>query len=747
MRSVFMMAGLMVCAASMANITGDFMGMSAEALVKELAKQSGQDLRASATVQSEVLFMSVHDKPLEDVKARLANAMGAEWKKEGDTWFLTRSGVLAQQQKNKEIADRAERLRAELAKQIEAQAKLAAFDATEANRLAQEFQTAIEAARNGRDPNNWRRVMGLADQLPGTRAIITLLARMDMKSLAAIPAGARLVFSTNPTQMQTALPSGTVQLAQKMSADQEIMNQFGGSRGGMMGPFGRPQGDGALPTGPATRAMLVATRFGNGEGINLNFAAINADGKAITTSNFSLGESRERFFEDEQAESDKTDTESKPVTLRPESKELLSLLQQSLGRGGGNFMVSGDGGESVMVARTVIAGSPEGTKNTPAKLSDSLRAKIMRPDVYDPMSFFVADALKSVSSGHGRDIVAVLPDEVFQNLVTPLSGKEPRTKAVLDALRSSELLVDDAEGWLTIVPRAPVTARESVDREAFSKLLAAIDRSPVVRLDDLANYYATAPAHGGFGFLSFESGYPNIIGGRGAFDGVMDMFGGGRDGLRFYGRLTGNQRNTLKNGGRLSLGSLSPDQREYDFQTIFWSMDGPRLARPQQPGRMQELTVAFGGGGFSMFGGMDPASERTNILASGLPGGGMISMRGRPEQAVLVKEPGSGPSAKSLMQLAAERSGAFEMDGGGASKEALYQLMSQTNYTLTFNLIPNYTLSRSLKDPQMDPNGKYFLWEQLPVAFRNEIAKMAESFAREERAASQSARGGGTRQP
>lgn len=87
------------------------------------------------------------------------------------------------------------------------------------------------------------------------------------------------------------------------------------------------------------------------------------------------------------------------------------------------------------------------------------------------------------------------------------------------------------------------------------------------------------------------------------------------------------------------------------------------------------------------------------------------------------------------------------MDGGGASKEALYQLMSQTNYTLTFNLIPNYTLSRSLQDPQMDPNGKYFLWEQLPVAFRNEIAKMAESFAREERAASQSVRGGGTRQP
>lgn len=211
------------------------------------------------------------------------------------------------------------------------------------------------------------------------------------------------------------------------------------------------------------------------------------------------------------------------------------------------------------------------------------------------------------------------------------------------------------------------------------------------------------------------------------------MLGGGRDGLRFYGRLSGNQRSTLKSGGGLSIGALSAKQREAAHQMIFWSMDGPRMARPSEPISV-ERAVTFsmnGGGSFNMFGGMDPASERTNLLASGMPASGMITMRGRTEEAVLMKEPGEGPTVKSLFQLAAERSGAFDTDSA-ASKDAQYQIMSQANYTLTFTLMPNYTLSRQLQDPLKDPNGKYVGWDQLPVPFRNQVARMAQEFGREE---------------
>ncbi|MBL8059655.1 MAG: hypothetical protein JNK63_02940 [Chthonomonas sp.] len=731
-RSLSVLAALAASVTSFANITGDFMGVTAENLVKELAKQSGEDLKASATVEKEILFLSVNGKPVEEVKARLAAAMGAEWKKEGDTWYLTRTGILAQQQKNKEIAARADRLRAELAKQVEAHAKLAAFDNDEANRLTNEFQTATEAAQSGRDPNSWRKVMELANQLPGARAIISLVAKMDMNALASIPAGGRQVFATNPTQMQLALPGGTVQLAQRMAADQAVFTQVAGSRLGQMGTMITGGGNqGTAPTGPATRALLIATRFGNGDGISMTFVAINAQGQALTTSNFSLGAARAMLRAMAPATAQEPAVESKPVTLRPESKELLSLLQQSLGRNGGNFMFASGGGEAVAVSRIAVAGAPAGAAPTPVKLSDGLRAKIMRPDVYDPMSFFVADSLKSISTGHKRDVLAVLPDAVFQTLIMPLGNGEPKTNMVLDALRNGDMEITDENGWVTILPMSPVAAREAVDREALARLLAVINRDPVVSLDDLANYFATAPAMTGFGFLTFESGYPAIIGGGNSMQGAMQMFGGGRDGLRFFGRLSSNQRSTLRNGGSLSIGSLSPKQREAAHQMTFWSMDGPRLARPNQPRMMQEMTISVGGGGFSMFGGMDPASERTNLLASGLPSAGAITMPGRTEEAVVVKEPGEGPSIKSLFQLAAERSGAFD-SGSSESKEAQYQLMNQMSYSLTFTYAPNYTLSRQLQDPRKDPNGKFVAWDQLPVPFRNQISRMAQEFGQQE---------------
>ncbi len=714
-------------------ITAEYKAMTVDQVVGKLAEISGQRLGASGTVKSEIVYLNVKDQSVETIKARLADLLGAEWRQEGADYYLARTAIAEQKQRNAEIAARADRLRLELAKTIEANAKLAAFDAAEAQRLTAQFQSAIDAMRTG-GGQNWRRMVELSNQLPAGRAIVSVVAQMNMMDLASIPAGARRVFAVSPTRMQGQLPNATMRLVSRMVQDQLLMEQTAneafGEMAGMMLNGGR---QGPAPAGDVTNVLLVVTRFGGGDTLSLTLVPSNQAGLALTSGNMTLGIPAETTPETRT----KLLGEGKPVTLTPESKEMLAALRNGP-RGGQVFMGGGGGGRGSMTVATAleISGATAPPSPANAKLTDSLRSKMMRPEQFDPLMFFVADAFGSLSKQHERNIIALLPDNAFAALATPLSQADPKTDAVVTALQNSDMLFADADGWLTVSPKSPTAARERVDRVAYSRLLAALQKSPVLTLDEMASYFATAPNTSGFGFMGFETGYATALNSGTSFQQMMQTFGRDRDALRFYGRLSTSQRMALKNGQSLQLAGLSAPQKEAVERLVFWSFDGPQRQQPpqQQPqGGRQERTqmiVRGGPGGGMMMGSQDPQNERTTILSNGMPSTGTISMASQQEQVIMARQADGKPTLLSIFALAANRAalagaggnmpGGFRMEG---TQYDGYQVAGQTNYNLSFTLVPGYVLSRSLEDPNIDPNGKYVAYDQLPVPIRNAVTQ------------------------
>lgn len=714
-------------------ITAEYKAMTVDQVVGKLAEISGQRLGASGTVKSEIVYLNVKDQSVEAIKTRLADILGAEWRQEGTDYYLARTAIAEQKQRNAEIAARADRLRLELAKTIEANAKLAAFDAAEAQRLTAQFQSAIEAMRTG-GGQNWRRMVELSNQLPAGRAIVSVVAQMNMMDLASIPAGARRVFAVSPTRMQGQLPNATMRLVSRMVQDQLLMEQTAneafGEMAGMMLNGGR---QGPAPAGDVTNVLLVVTRFGGGDTLSLTLVPSNQAGLALTSGNMTLGIPAETTPETRT----KLLGEGKPVTLTPESKEMLAALRNGP-RGGQVFVGGGGGGRGSMTVATAleISGATAPPSPANAKLTDSLRSKMMRPEQFDPLMFFVADAFGSLSKQHERNIIALLPDNAFAALATPLSQADPKTDAVVTALQNSDMLFADADGWLTVSPKSPTAARERVDRVAYSRLLAALQKSPVLTLDEMASYFATAPNTSGFGFMGFETGYATALNSGTSFQQMMQTFGRDRDALRFYGRLSTSQRMALKNGQSLQLAGLSAPQKEAVERLVFWSFDGPQRQQPlqQQPqGGRQERTqmiVRGGPGGGMMMGSQDPQNERTTILSNGMPSTGTISMASQQEQVIMARQADGKPTLLSIFALAANRAalagaggnmpGGFRMEG---TQYDGYQVAGQTNYNLSFTLMPGYVLSRSLEDPNVDPNGKYVAYDQLPVPIRNAVTQ------------------------
>lgn len=687
-----------------------------DAALAQLSQATNTRLAASGSVRGEVVFVHAKDQTLDQIRSQLAAAMNAEWRQDGDQWFLARSGVVETQERQAEIAQRAARLKAEVDKIAAENAQLNAFDATEAQRIAGQFQAAGQAMMTG--GGNWRRFVELSNQLPAGRVLAQVLPQMNLADFAAMPSGSRRVFSTSPTRMQGRLPQQVMAMARKMVEQQRLfektaLDAFG--EGAMMFVNGGRQG--AAPGGDVAVVMLVATSTG-GDTLNLNLIAANAAGEALATGNLTLGIPPET-----QPGSAATKLgEGKSVRLSEESKELLAVLRTSM-RGGG-FFGGGRGGNMTM---SVVAAT--GSNTGPAvNAGQSLLAKLARPDAHDPMSYFVSDGLRSWAEAAERNVVAVLPDSAFSTLQTALSGTDPKTDAVIGAFPARDFNWKDENGWAHITPKFPAQSRERVDRVALARLIASLRRTGVPMLDDVATYMATAPAPAFGGFGGFEPAFMSAAIPGLPTQQIMQIFGPERDAMRFYGRLAGSQRQALKGGQTLQIGSLAPPQREALERLVFWSFDGPRLQQQQQQGggERRQMAMRFGAAAFGF--GANVAEERTVLLANGLPSMGAVTMRGEPAISVLARSKGGAPALMSTWALAANRlalSGGMNRGPMGVAMTGTeydqYQVVTEVEWDLSFLLGPNYTMTRELSDPQVDPNARWVAYGDLPVPFRNEV--------------------------
>ncbi len=738
-------------------------------------KVAGTTFVTGTSTAKEVLFIRAKSGDVDGLKKAIAAATGAEWMKDSEGDRLVRSETLARQQSKAEAAERAEELKKVLADMTKRAQLDQTFDSESAEKLRKEFETARtemqQQFQNGdaqRGPGNGgrgagfgRQMMELGSRTPSSRAILRILNSLDMTRIAAMEPGERLVFATPNTSMQVPLGGGVLKSMQAFINEQRTMNPprpqtaqpadeapqvdpgapgdtelpapapgqdrngrggrgpGGGPGGG--GPFGGPGfGGGQVGEGNPTKVLLVFNRFGEGTNYNVTLTVFNENGQQITSGNTQLN------LIDRRNAMTAGDGKGTAIELSPLAKEQINLVLASnpFGRG---------------------PGGPFGNANREqAKPSPDLLQTLTQPDKSDPLALAVQDVMTALADQYGDNVVANIPDAILGNVVFASRGTL-LAEMLVQQLPLWGLEVQKLDGWTVIKPTHLAEARDSrVDRKALAAMARTVASGQQPTLDQEADFTFKMPENGN-PFFSLDTVTLRALGSD--LGGGFGPQRGEKDALRFYGSLTGSQRQSLLNGGRVSIGSLGKPQMEIVNKLVFWSMDGPNVAvqttdQTQQGRRGNNQRFQGNRGGFGGFGRQSGLSgERTEVLPNGVPSNGYVQgTYNRTDGVVGVNADGTtgrfmtAPELARMRQIQsrmndanadpnAQGNGNRRMPPGMEQQYTKFRVASRGTLTLTFVLAPQVSMARSLQ-ADFNSSGQAVAFESLPTALLQQVDQM-----------------------
>jgi hypothetical protein len=701
----------------------------AKRVFEELSKATGTSMVASGSVADDVLLLNLSDVTLTDTMDKIASTLHAEWRKEGSGWVLYRGANFEAADRRTEASNRVAEFRTNLNRILDAQQKMGAFNDATAKQLVDQQRKMEEEA--GRAQGAPIRISGsftnVAQQTPASRAIATLLSRMTDAQVAALTSGNRAVFSINPTRMQLPMPNGASQVMQQFLKDSAIyrdvsqrnqpaanpnegrrvvINGFGGDGGG--------DGDPSLGIG---YAMLISMPNQLGSNVNVTLLVADPNGRTLATGQFYVGG---QMVTTAQIPTQSA-AEEKALPLSETAKELAKVLGQTMGGPAGR-------GASIRMVSSAVGGgsfsfsSLGGDGKTP-QVSDDLRQRILNPELYDPLSISAGEAMSLTADAKGKDLVAYIPDNSFMSL-TQSAGTSPTASSFLTSLSTAGMVAKDEGSWMLVSPRNPSAARDrKVNRAALGAALKVLNSKGYLSLDDWAAFarkQAKSPRFGEIDVTFFRLvNTPAAESGLNQFD-----FGGGWQTLQFYASLTGGQKQTMAQSGRIPLANITNYQMGLVSEQVFNSFEGPNVInRQDQAGR----PVAF------MLGMASAQTERTLLLPSGIPRDGFLTLTLRTNEIVQANSTSSGGArffnAEGLAfeRVRGERP---ELASFGPSVQYdQYRMASQRTIGMLFQFTPEVSLSRQLED-NSPGNNAFAPYDRLPAEFKKKVDAAFESLSR-----------------
>lgn len=676
-------------------ITFESVAMPAKPLLAKLGKIVGANLETSMQTAGDVLVVRFQNVTAKEALDKIALAINGEWKPEENALRLIRP----QANDNREAAAEQRERIVELQKDIKAQI-------TALNKQS-------EAGKPDEDPEMAGAMAGLPfGGAEHQKSILTLISRLNVADLASAMDGGRIVFASTPTRMQKLLPGNLTPIvneivtahnaAAKARATAEKHEPDTDEERQLMefvkafGLFDEPK---EVNTRPAKLLLVAETPqlFG---GFTLKLRLYDVQGKVVLETSTMLGMGS--FMEDAM---EMANPKAKPapggedltIEFSKETKELSQLF--------GGMM------------------NPGGRK----KISSELEAKLLRPDLYDPLSFGIAESLLASAKHRKVSLVAYLPDSTYSMLEYFMDGGTSTVNNFMNQMEQSESVkVEKSAGWYVLRPKQPYQARQDrIDRVGLARLVGAAKSKGTVGLDDIAAYAQTSPSP--FGGASAALQYlmlfaPNAM--QMGMTGMVDW-----EAVKFYGQLGLAQRQALIQGGRLSFAQLSPSQRFLVEKMMF----GPRAdlqqidpnAPPAEGGfDFLKMMTSFMGGKQT-----DYRQEPTEIMPNGLPPNGYFTMRATKEP--VAKAESDDPMLGHAM-LGADELALFRMFKDMPNGEMVAQMMptigqvrlgERTNYHLKFFAASDVALERTLQDNSVGAGGGLYTMDTLPADFKALIDK------------------------
>lgn len=701
----------------------------------QLSKAAGIRLEPAPNLRNEVFVIRVHDVTVREVMEKIAKAEGGDWVRQGENnYYLTRSQGATQAQERAELQARTERIAEALAKLREKANLEKKFDDDTATKLAQGIKNSLDDRKVGSAD-----YVTLQAATPGARAIARLLTDIGPAQLAKIGRHRRVVFSTRPTRMQLAIGGNGFSDFLGFAREQKIYRDADRTanpqpEGGVAFAIGG-WSDGADQKGDLRLGLglgLVVVRRDADDSLQVELLAAdpNLDTLAATDYNLDLPAPKSAKPEGKQ---------SKPLEISDDAKEMAKALGGSGAEAGGgtiqlataSFTISATSNDSGVPAVIGFSSSDDGAK---VKLSPRLREKVLHPEDFDPLSFVPGEAMLALGRQTDHNIVALLPDPCFHDLTARFARPVTAPDLIAEMPSRYGLAIDASDDWYVVSPLAPAQARDlTVDRPALGKLLRALDRSKLLRLDDIAAF-AVAQAKVP-GFDDIDGDYVGMIDYAALGRTFGPLVGGEYPTYRLYGTLSPAQRRTLQDKGRFPMMNMTPAQVSLIADMVFNSYEGPTIQDPNE-NKADSVNMVFAfssGDGYRIVGPRNAAHERTIVLPNGITRDGFMTGQIRDREAVQCIDSETGDSVvQDANGLALSRAAASSsaMAAFGAPKHYdRFRLATNTEITLDFRLEPGIGMTRTLRDAFADATRPAIAYADLPADFRKKVEAAQKSFA------------------
>jgi|GEM_PF-4245081 len=580
-------------------------GSTLRVIGEELGKQAGWTPTFDPSVENEVLVLRVKGLKAEDVVAKIAAVTGTKWTLNGDQMMVQPDFTVRN-------------------------AALAAVKAKNAKTVSEARVRYYETLK----PQTFKEGEEEFTYEPEKEALILgeMIRGLSDQFLTSITPGQRIVLSSNPTSMQRGLGRVNVQAItewiarenesrkmgeeerQQMMNDpeyQQYMEMFGGRMDEMMP---KPI------TEEPQKVLLIAERFGRTDfdplSITITLKVMGAQGNSLVETQTVLSEEGDEYYSQGMAGVAVATRELSESGMIPGQEPSDEPARKPM-PGDEIPMTISEEVKAVFDATNVDYENPLATTMSP-----NARELMMRVDLYDPMQFEIGEFLYEGAEKRNLNFVGVLPDYIRQY------GNELPEKfgEVRDRFPEFDLKETEEGGWWSVLPEEPAEVwADRMDRRALTGTLMAAQNRLFVPLDVLSTFMFRFPSANENTMVSqrlrlFAPQMQSLMGGFGDEDDMMRVFGG----------MTQQERQVMRNGGSIPIARLSAGPRSVLQEKFFGYMPSVSpvdMEKDLNTGNPVDTVNDMMGMGMSMGMYGRTGTEPTEIMPTGLPANGSVTMR------------------------------------------------------------------------------------------------------------------------
>lgn len=428
-------------------------GASARRVVEDLARVSGTRMEAIADFERDIVAVRWRDKPLEAIRAELAERLAGEWEREGEILRLVRS----REALRKEADAERETLQKLFQEELRKQGGFADLDRKpdEAEYTTLEQTLRALAVAEPRDIEWSQRIRQVARRGPVDRLLLRILALLGPRIVGDVPVAEGRVYALAPNARQLKLPDAVRKDVDACLEEWRLWHRVAGTAtptGSYIATDPR-----YLPEPPArVTPWLVVMRFESGASYSFDLLLADDQGVVTARADFHFSLPQREYWS------------VRPSEPLPTGKTPLAI-----------------GDDAKRMGRLFALGNTE----SPLRQEQALRSIVLEPEVHDPLAATTGVALLAAAHALDRDLFAVMPDGLAEILPIWSKTDAPTAEAVFAAAEGVSCQVETTDTQLVVRPRMPQLARsQRVSRPALGTLLRGLNQTGRIEPTALAEY-------------------------------------------------------------------------------------------------------------------------------------------------------------------------------------------------------------------------------------------------------------------